>query len=245
MKKIYLLSAVALLSLTACNDFEDQFHIGDQITDVKKDLPIVLEDGDYTAIANLAANKALAAQLDEQSGTTAYTDALNKLGTQKYFDNMITADQFLPAFINNKYPAADLGSTFKVTYNEYCGKSEYLADFDNMKGEYTLTADDYNTIWDGASTATYLTPSTENKIAAALKTAKADAKAGDIMVVNYSYSEFEPAGGGSQTESQYTKISDVIAGGVGTYTVKGKVPAAAAFCSTTEPVISSYTRPAT
>ena len=124
MKKIYLLSAVALLSLTACNDFEDQFHIGDQITDVKKDLPIVLEDGDYTAIANLAANKALAAQLDEQSGTTAYTDALNKLGTQKYFDNMITADQFLPAFINNKYPAADLGSTFKVTYNEYCGKSE-------------------------------------------------------------------------------------------------------------------------
>ena len=104
MKKIYLLSAVALLSLTACNDFEDQFHIGDQITDVKKDLPIVLEDGDYTAIANLAANKALAAQLDEQSGTTAYTDALNKLGTQKYFDNMITADQFLPAFINNKYP---------------------------------------------------------------------------------------------------------------------------------------------
>lgn len=225
MKKIYLLSAVALLSLTACNDFEDQFHIGDQITDVKKDLPIVLEDGDYTAIANLAANKALAAQLDEQSGTTAYTDALKKLGTQKYFDNMITADQFLPAFINNKYPAADLGSTFKVTYNEYCGKSEYLADFDNMKGEYTLTADDYNTIWDGASTATYLTPSTENKIAAALKTAKADAKAGDIMVVNYSYSEFEPAGGGSQTESQYTKISDVIAGGVGTYTVKGKVPA--------------------
>ena len=59
MKKIYLLSAVALLSLTACNDFEDQFHIGDQITDVKKDLPIVLEDGDYTAIANLAANKPL------------------------------------------------------------------------------------------------------------------------------------------------------------------------------------------
>lgn len=56
MKKIYLLSAVALLSFTACNDFEDQFHIGDQITDVKKDLPIVLEDGDYTAIANLAAN---------------------------------------------------------------------------------------------------------------------------------------------------------------------------------------------
>ena len=58
MKKIYLLSAVALLSLTACNDFEDQFHIGDQITDVKKDLPIVLEDGDYTAIAPTLAAEA-------------------------------------------------------------------------------------------------------------------------------------------------------------------------------------------
>lgn len=225
MKKIYLLSAVALLSLTACNDFDDQFHIGDQIGDVKKDMPIVLEDGDYTAIANLAANKALAAQLDEQSGTTAYTEALQKLGTQKYFDNMITADQFLPAFISNKYPAADLGSTFKVTYNEYCGKSEYLADFDKLKGEYTLTADDYSTIWEGASTATYLTPSTEGKLAAALKTAKADAEAGDIMVVNYSYSEFEPAGGNTQPEVTYSKISDVIAGELGEYTVKGKVPA--------------------
>lgn len=225
MKNKYLLSAVALLSLTACSDYEDQFHIGDQISDVKKDMPIVLADGDYTTIANLDANKALAAQLDEQSGTTAYSDALKKLGTQKYFDNMITADQFLPAFINNKYPAADLGSTFKVTYNEYCGKSEYLADFGQLKGEYTLTADDYATIWDGASTATYLTLSTEGKLAAQLKTAKSDAEAGDIVVVNYSYSEFEPAGGNTQPETQYSKISDVIAGELGEYTVKGKVPA--------------------
>ena len=99
MKKIYLLSAVALLGLASCDDYDDQFNLGNQISDVKKDTPIVLTDADYATVAGLAANKELAAKLDAESGTTAYTEALAKLGSQKYFGTLITADQFLPAFI--------------------------------------------------------------------------------------------------------------------------------------------------
>ena len=224
MKKIYLLSAVVLMGLASCNDFDDQFHLGNQVTDVKKDLPIVLEDADYATIANLAANKELAAKLDAESGTSAYTEALAKLGSQKYFGTMITADQFLPAFIQNKYQSVDLGSTFKVTYNEYCGKSEYLADFDQLKSEYTLAADDYSTAWEGASTATYLTPSTVSKLPALIKASHENAEAGDIVVVNYAYSDFEPAGGSDTPVDNTTKISEVVANTAGgEYTVKGIV----------------------
>lgn len=224
MKKTIFIPAVALMALTACSDYDDQFNIGNQITDQKNNTEIVLESGDYTTIANLSTNKELAQSLDPEGNT--YVDALAKLSSNKYFDNMITADQFLPAFIQNKYPHADLGSTFRVTYNEHVGKSEYLADFDNLKAEYTLTQDDYATAWDGTSNATYLTPSTVGKLPAVLKAAKADAEAGDIVVVNYAYSDFEPAGTSDEKGDTYTKISDVVANtSGGEYSVKGIVVA--------------------
>ena len=223
MKKIYLLSAVALMGLASCDDFDDQFHLGNQIGDVKN-ATIELTDADYSTIANLSANKELAAKLDAESGTTAYTEALQKLPNQKYFGTMITADRFLPAFLQNKYPESDINSTFKVTYNEYCGKSEYLADFNNLAGEYTLTADDYNTVWEGKSSATYLTPATIGKMQTILDNALPDAEEGYLYAVNYAYQEFEPAGGSDTPEESYTKISDVVANtDGGEYTVKGIV----------------------
>lgn len=224
MKKIYLLSAVAALCLASCDDYEDQFNLGNQITDVKNNTPIVLADADYATIAGLTANKDLAAKLDAESSTNAYTEALAKLGSTKYFGNLITADQFLPAYIYNKYKEADLGSTFKVIYNEYVGKSEYIADFNQLKGEYTLTNDDYSEAWEGASSATYLTPKTVSKLAEIIKNSHSDAEVGDIYVVNYAYSDFEPAGGGETPGEKYDKISDVIANtDGGQYSVKGIV----------------------
>ncbi len=223
MKKIYLLSAVALMGLASCDDFSDQFNLDSQIKDVKN-VTLELSDADYTTIANLASNKELAAQLDAESGTTAYTEALKKLPSQKYFGTMITADQFLPAFIQSKYPESDLSSTFKITYNEYCGKSEYLADFDNLAGEYTLSADNYSTAWEGKSSAAYLTPATVGKMSNVLDEALPNAEEGSLYVINYAYSDFEPASGNDNTEDSYTKISEVVANtSGGEYTVKGIV----------------------
>ena len=225
MKKIYLLSAAALLGLASCSDYDDQFHLGNQITDVKNGTPITLADADYAAIANLAANKAIAAQLDqEDGGTTVYSDALAEVGSKKYFNTLATADLYIPAFIQSKYPHADLGSTFNVTYNDFAGASMYLADFNNLKGEYTLSADDYATAWDGKSSATYLTPATVGKLPELLAASHADATEGDIIAVNYAYSGFEPAGGSETPADNYAKISDVVANTAGgEYSVKGIV----------------------
>ena len=227
MKKIYLLSAVALMGLASCNDFDDQFDLANQIGD-KKQVTMELTDADYASISNLAANKALAAELDKSftDGTTPYTDALKELKNTKYFSTLITADLFLPAFIQDKYPEADVDSKFKVTFNEYCGKSEYLSDFDKLTGEVTLSADDYSTAWEGKSTAAYLTPATMGRMSDVLDGRLPDAEEGDMIVVNYAYSDFEPAGGSSSdTPSDgTTKISDVVANtDGGEYAVKGIV----------------------
>ena len=87
-----------------------------------------------------------------------------------------------------------------------------------------MTAEDYEKAWGGASSAKYLTPKTESKLKDVLKKAKADAAEGDIVVVNYAYSDFEPAGGGETPAENYNKISEVVANTEGgEYSVKGIV----------------------
>ena len=216
MKKILLLSTVALASLASCSDYEDQFNLPSQLTDVKNGTSLVLGGSDYSAIANLSANKELALSLDPEGKT--YADALAKLGDQKYFDNMITAEQFLPAYIANKFPQVDMGSRIRVTYNSYCGMSQYLSDFANLKSEYTLTKSDYKSVWGEASTAKYLTPATISKMNDVLSAAYPKAAAGDMAVVNYAYSEFEPAAGGTEIPNVYQKVTSFDAEG-GNYVI--------------------------
>lgn len=216
MKKILLLSTVALASLASCSDYEDQFNLPSQLTDVKNGTSLVLGGSDYSAIANLSANKELALSLDPEGKT--YADALAKLGDQKYFDNMITAEQFLPAYIANKFPQVDMGSRIRVTYNSYCGMSQYLSDFANLKSEYTLTKSDYKSVWGEASTAKYLTPATISKMNDVLSAAYPKAAAGDMAVVNYAYSEFEPAAGGAEIPNVYQKVTSFDAEG-GNYVI--------------------------
>ncbi len=216
MKKILLLSTVALASLASCSDYEDQFNLPSQLTDVKNGTSLVLGGSDYSAIANLSANKELALSLDPEGKT--YADALAKLGDQKYFDNMITAEQFLPAYIANKFPQVDMGSRIRVTYNVYCGMSQYLSDFANLKSEYTLTKSDYKSVWGETSTAKYLTPATISKMNDVLSAAYPKAAAGDMAVVNYAYSEFEPATGGAEIPNVYQKVTSFDAEG-GNYVI--------------------------
>lgn len=216
MKKILLLSTVALASLASCSDYEDQFNLPSQLTDVKNGTSLVLGGSDYSAIANLSANKELALSLDPEGKT--YADALAKLGDQKYFDNMITAEQFLPAYIANKFPQVDMGSRIRVTYNVYCGMSQYLSDFANLKSEYTLTKSDYKSVWGEVSTAKYLTPATISKMNDVLSAAYPKAAAGDMAVVNYAYSEFEPAAGGAEIPNVYQKVTSFDAEG-GNYVI--------------------------
>lgn len=230
--KIFLASAVALvaLSVASCDDYNDQFNIDDTLTDVRN-ATITLAAGDYKSIADNATNQALAKSLDEAAGGTTYADALAAVGSNNYFTSLAAPEDYIPAFLatSNDYRLADVGSRFTVNVNFYKDPSGYLSDFDGVTiGQYDFTEADYESVWGDAAKASYITPATVSQIPGILGNAISDAQDGDMVVVNYAYSENEPSiGGGSGTEEpSYTPISDVIANtGGGDYTVQGTVVA--------------------
>lgn len=219
MKKILFISTALLASLTACEDYNDQFNLGSQISDVKKGVAIKLAAADYATVANNATNKEIALSKDPEKGT--YVAALEAIGKNRYFADKTEAEWFLPAFITEKYPQADAGSRFSVSYNMYKAPSTYLADFKNLK-EYTLSNADYKKVWAETATATYLSPSTMKKLPEVLAGAMSNPAEGDMVAVNYAYSEFEPsAGGGSVVPMVYQKVTSFDGEG-GNYVIAAK-----------------------
>lgn len=223
MKKILVYLSLLLPALSACDDqYNDQFNISSSLTDVKN-IAFTLENSDYASVAGLEANQELALSKDPEGGT--YLAALEAVGTNRYFTEEAPAEDYLPAFINNKYPNADAGSLFTVTYNLYQEPSAYLADFTDISA-YDLTGEDYETVWGDDVDASYLSPSTVSFIPSLLRNNISGASEGDMRVVNFAYSALEPSTGGGSGEVDYTSISQVIANGAGgSYDVQGEVVA--------------------
>ena len=218
MKKIILMSTVLLAGLSACEDYNDQFNIDYDITDIKTGVTIQLASSDYGTIAGMEANKELALSKDPEG--QSYVTALEAIGENKYFADATEAEWYLPAFIDYKYPNADTGSRISVQYNMYRGQSGYLADFKKIS-DYTLTNNDYRSVWNGTSTATYLSPSTLRQIPSVLESRIEDPQEGDMVAVNYAYSEFEPGAGGGAVPVVYQQINE-FDGEAGNYVIAAK-----------------------
>ena len=218
MKKIILMSTVLLAGLSACEDYNDQFNIDSSLTDVKTGVTIQLASSDYGTIAGMEENKELALSKDPEG--QSYVKALEAIGENKYFADATEAEWYLPAFIDYKYPNADTGSRISVQYNMYRGQSGYLADFKKIS-DYTLTNNDYRSVWNGTSTATYLSPSTLRQIPSVLESRMENPQEGDMVAVNYAYSEFEPGAGGGVVPVVYQQVND-FEGEAGNYVIAAK-----------------------
>lgn len=211
MKKYIYLSAIALAGLvSACNDdYVDKFDIEYTPTDTKN-ADYTLTAQDYGTIASNSTNQELALAKDPEGKTGV--DALNAVRTNKYFTEAAPADEYIPALLAAKYPNANLGSKFNVTYNTFVSPSEYLKDLTGIT-TYTLTTEDYKTVWGDKVEANFLSPNTLSQLPALLAEDLADAKAGDKVVVNYAYSATEPSiGGGKQEvkEPTWTQVTPMV-----------------------------------
>lgn len=210
MKKS-ILTSLALLSLfAACNDdYNDQFNIENEITDVKN-IVMTLAPSDYAEIAGNATNKeiALAKDPEEQTGVVA----LEAVGKKKYFTADATAEEYLPAYLASKYPQADLNSKFTVTYNQYQAPATYLSDFTNISS-YTFSSADYETVWGDKVEAPFLTPASVSNIPEILSQKVSGATEGDMVVVKYAYSETEPSIGGAKVPVVYKQVTDFSGAG--------------------------------
>lgn len=205
MKKKIFASIALLALLTACDDhYDDQFNINPGITDVK-DIAMTLATSDYGSISKLTANQELALSKDPEGKT--FVKALEAVGTNHYFTEEAPAEDYVPAYLKSKYPNADAGSRFVVTYKLF-SPSDYMDDFKKLS-TYDLTEEDYKTVWGESVKASYLSPSTLKKIPALLTAAVSNPTDGEMKVVNYAYSNLEPSSGeGLATVYQLTKTLD-------------------------------------
>lgn len=205
MKKKIFASIALLALLTACDDhYDDQFNINPGITDVK-DIAMTLETSDYGSISKLTANQELALSKDPEGKT--FVKALEAVGTNHYFTEEAPAEDYVPAYLKSKYPNADAGSKFVVTYKLF-SPSDYMDDFKKLS-TYDLTEEDYKTVWGESVKASFLSPSTLKKIPALLTAAVSNPTDGEMKVVNYAYSNLEPSSGeGLATVYQLTKTLD-------------------------------------
>ena len=165
MKKTYLFCLATLaLSLTACENYFDEKYLdnGDPKTTVVKTYDYVLAAADYKTIADNKTNKAYAASLDTIEEMTTNQDALVAVGAKACFNDIATADMYVPAFIYAKYPHLDPGSIFNVTYLTDEGQPTYL-DIYNQTIQYALKSADYKAVW-GESDTKYLTPENEAQV---------------------------------------------------------------------------------
>ncbi|MBR6631180.1 MAG: hypothetical protein IKK89_04460 [Alistipes sp.] len=182
--------AVALMGLGCQTDYFNENYLpgydnnGD-ITNVRE-LDITLTEDDYAAIAKNSANKAIA----EAQGEEAVA-ALAAIGKSHFFASQEDAATYIPAWLSAGYPTLDNGSLALITYTSALDVPADVVAM-NAATEYTLTEDDYKTIWGSEEDyATALTPKTVNKLKSVLPIAD-DAREGEYVVVTYNYSSEEP-----------------------------------------------------
>lgn len=188
-----LIAGAAVLALAACDynswneDYLDGFETPDN-TDVKT-VEYTLTAADYAAVAANKTNAALAGD--------ALKDQLANVGKLHRFTDEIPAADYMPAFLaSTSFPYFSLsdGSAVKLTFNVADALPEELEKL-NATEAYTLTTENYQTIWDSEEDyADALAPSHTPEVAipAVLAGKYPDAELGDYVVVNYNWSETDP-----------------------------------------------------
>ena len=234
--------ALALVGVGCQTDYFNENYLpgydnDGEITNVQE-MEITLSDDDYAAIAKNSTNKALA----EAAGEDAVA-ALSAISKNKYFASQEDAATYVPAWLASSYPTYDNGSLALITYTMALDIPQDVQAM-NAATEYTLTEDDYKTIWGSEEDyAAALTPKTVNKLKNVIPVAD-DAREGEYVVVTYNYSSEEPAKDEPETpenpdQPEAPKYSSVLGSAVldDVVDVKGYVSAV----STQGPIITDAT----
>lgn len=196
--------SIALLSsaLVACNDdYNDQFD-SFRNTDITGTITreMTLSSADYEKIASAEENVALAEQFAAADTLPSCSPTeLAAIGTNHYFLTDTAAQKFIPVLLSTYSNYGDDGSIVSVKYKRLRFKADYLQ---SNIGSYTVSDDDYITVWGDEVKASYLTPATLKKIPSLLSAAIESPKQDTIVVVNYMYDDVEPSIGGGTSEEE-------------------------------------------
>lgn len=197
----YWLYGIAVATMLAACDVNDDFDLegSRDVAETPKIAPVMtLSASDYKAIADNATNQKIAASRSE-----AEVAALNAIATNKYFIDEAQAETYLPAYIVKQYPTYTENAKVKVACSFLRGASEYMSDFANVSA-YTLSSNAYEIVWGNKVKASFLSPNTLKLIPSLLAEEVENPVEGQMLAVNYAYSDVEPSIGGSSAVSEPT-----------------------------------------
>jgi len=196
MKKIIypIISTLLLLVVfSACKKVNDDFEGLDEMaapTNVAN-LSYTLTADDYTTIKKAALT---AATTDEE------INAANAIGDNLALNSIFGAADYAPSILTDLYYSFDKNSTVLLTYNYDEGEIPYLADY-LAADDYELSDADYESFGGLVAAIKYFVPSfmPEEGIPDILD-AQIDAPVADqLVLVEYRYSDTEPANSGPKT----------------------------------------------
>ncbi len=168
MRKLtaYIISLGLLVA--ACNPMEDIYtELDKKETPYVEKVELTLSDADYESMdGDVATNYSFSA--DEP------------------------ADDYIPEFLEEKYPGLEYGSAALVTYHYSEGYPD-LSAYTNA-GYYSLSGDDYAMVSPVVEEAGYFSPKNPagEFIPSILNASVSGAEEGDMYIVSYMYSDIEP-----------------------------------------------------
>ncbi|MBQ2393543.1 MAG: hypothetical protein II303_05135, partial [Alistipes sp.] len=144
-KHLLSLAAVALMGWSCEADYFNEHELdgwegNTEITDVKS-VEYTLTADDYATISKNSTNKTNA----EAAGEEAVA-ALTAIGKNKYFGSADEAAAYIPPFLSSTFKTYDNGSIVMVTYTTALDIPAEIQQMNAAK-EYTLTEDNYKTLW--------------------------------------------------------------------------------------------------
>lgn len=226
-----LFAGACIVALASCDDNSwnnehlKGFDDDPAITDVQS-IEYTLTDADYANIAANTTNKSLAGEEN--------ANALKAVGTQHYFTDIITAKDYIPAYLgDSKFPyfVLDNGSAVKVTYKVATNLPEEISAA-TAALEYEVTEADYQTVWGSEEdfiSAFAPSHTAAKNIPSILKTQYPDAQAGQYVIVNYKTSDQEPIFStveGETASYTHAKVSAITSGKKYVLVAEGKAATA-------------------
>lgn len=216
MKRTIYYLILMVFALFSCDPMADiNKELEDTFSDYQGTFSYTLTSDDYADIADMA--------LDKNPG-----DTLNAafISSNEYFTDDVPASAYIPLLIPELYPALGKESSGLITYN-YSGSLPEDLTMYTTADMYEVGEEEYTSVDEVVDYAGYLSPSypPEVYIPAILSAGMDSAESGDILLVEYLYSDVDPKidmESTSDVEVAYEGFTEE-ANGLGSYTATSLV----------------------
>lgn len=205
-----LIFSIGLIILSGCEPNKEIYEEFDNAeVGPQNNIEITLSDSDYGTIASMAT--------ESDPGDTINAAFIDANG---YFTDSIAAANYIPALLDNNYPAFAPGSKAQVTFNYHGDMPEDFAYY-SEPDSYVLSDDDYASVNFEVGLAKYFYPSSPAQLylPMILDSVIYEPYPGDILLVSYEKSDVDPVidTTSSQAEPIFTEKFTLEEDSLGTF----------------------------